>query len=488
MSVENILLKDILNNNTLYEVYEDENNELQYKLEDGEKIRICEINELSWDADYKCIDDTCAFIGKGKTPKYVEYSSIQVIKSGQARGMYEFDLSTRYYMNENEMSKDDDRIFKFKDLVINTTGVGTVGRVTAYILKNNYHTPDSHMCIMRTKKNIYFKHLLLNFASIGFKNLEKMAEGTGGQIELGIGKIKNIPIKIPNKFSEYNSIFIQMAISKNIEDKLTNIEHKYNILNLLSTLNKLKIKDLKTKLFEGNATNNTCLIIDNKEIEINKIIWDNIKLYKLNKKDDNPNIRFIAKKKSGFSLKNKVSVNNLVNYIKIADLNNINGLFINNIDTNYKISQDDINNENKGESIQKGNILVSFKMTIGVTKIYDSDKSSYCNEAIDIIDIIDKDNYNTEYITLLIGDEYKKYTQNNVGSITLNDDLKDLIYLKIPTEIEIDGEIISSIKLQKAISDYLKIEINQIETRVKYTNDLRELLKITKENLLKIIG
>jgi hypothetical protein len=228
MNVENILLKDILNNNTLYEVYEDENGELQYILdESGEKIRICEINELEWDTNFNNVDNICSFIGKGKTPKYVDDSSIQVIKSGQARGMYEFDLSTKYYTDEDKLSYADDRILKYGDLVINTTGVGTVGRVTAYVLKEGYHTPDSHMCIMRTKENISFRYLLLNFVGIGFKNLEKMAEGIGGQIELGIGKIKNILVHIPkaNEYNsrEYSSCEFQESIAKNIEEKFGKI-------------------------------------------------------------------------------------------------------------------------------------------------------------------------------------------------------------------------------------------------------------------------
>ena len=277
MNIENILLKDILNNNTLYEVEEDTHGKLQYKLDDsGEKIRICEIDEIEWDTNFNNVDDVCSFIGKGKTPKYVDYSSIQVIKSGQARGMYEFDLSTKYYTDEDKLSYDDERILKRGDLVINTTGVGTVGRVTAYILKDQYHTPDSHMCIMRSKENISFRYLLLNFVGIGFKNLEKMAEGTGGQIELGIGKIKSISILVPkeNKYNgkQYSTHKLQESIAKNIEEKINDIDRKYKILEKIEMLNNMQIEKLLHGIY------NNCIYdeikVNNTYIQLKNIEWD----------------------------------------------------------------------------------------------------------------------------------------------------------------------------------------------------------------------
>ncbi len=277
--IQTQLLKDILGNNTLFEV-EEIDGKLEYKLDNNsEKIRICEINELEEDPIYQNINDVCLFIGKGKTPKYVDTSSIEVIKSGQARGNYDFDFTNKYFMDEDSIDKTDERILKYGDLVINTTGVGTVGRVTAYIIDEGLHTPDSHMCIMRTKKEVYFKYLLLNFLSIGFKKLESMAEGTGGQIELGIAKIKGIHIRIPKekKINDeiYSSYQLQQSIAKNIEEKIEEISKLINYHQAIINLKEKVIGTILDNEFSNNINKHVVLdelIVEKSQKNINNSI------------------------------------------------------------------------------------------------------------------------------------------------------------------------------------------------------------------------
>lgn len=487
--IQTQLIKDILENNTLFKV-EEINGKLEYKLDNsGEKIRICEINELEENPIYQNINDVCLFIGKGKTPKYVDTSSIEVIKSGQARGNYDFDFTNKYFMDEDSIDKTDDRILKYGDLVINTTGVGTVGRVTAYIIDEGLHTPDSHMCIMRSKKEVYFKYLLLNFLSIGFKKLESMAEGTGGQVELGISKIKGIPIHIPKgkEFNNevYSSYQLQQSIAKNIEEKLSSLEYKINILKTMISLKKLEMDNILLNIFEKKLEN--YIIIDNNKIFLKDITYKQIKLYE----SKNIEEEFIATKRMGFTLPDdSISEIDFVEWLTIDDLNKVEGLYIEQLDTKTKISQEDVYSQyaedsDKRKAIQIGDILVSFKMTIGVTKIYNSEQTAYCNEAIDIVNICDKEKYDSDYISSIIGNEYKKYTQNNVGSITLNNDLKDLIFLKIPEDKEINGNTIESIKIQKAIANFLNTYIKKINSNITNLNNLISLLNLAKESVLQ---
>lgn len=131
---------------------------------------------------------------RGKTPVYGN-SKIQVIKSGQARGFYEFDFSTKYYLSDSV--EVDERQLQNGDILINSTGVGTAGRVTLFNLTGDY-VVDSHVTILRPNERIISEFLLLILAvGIGFKALENIADGSSGQIEIAPDTIKNIRIPVP---------------------------------------------------------------------------------------------------------------------------------------------------------------------------------------------------------------------------------------------------------------------------------------------------
>ncbi len=90
----------------------------------------------------------------------------------------------------------DERKLQKGDLLINSTGVGTAGRVTLFDLDGDF-VADSHITIFRPNQNLNSKYALYCFANIGFKNIEKMAKGSSGQIELTLSTIENLKIPVP---------------------------------------------------------------------------------------------------------------------------------------------------------------------------------------------------------------------------------------------------------------------------------------------------
>lgn len=140
------------------------------------------------------IDRITTMVQRGKSAKYGK-SKIQIIKSGQARGYMEFDFSQRHYVSENFVS--DGRNLVKGDLLINSSGVGTAGRVTLFNLDGDF-VVDSHVTLLRFNKDLVNpKYALYAFANIGFKTIEKMATGQSGQIELALPIINNIRIPLP---------------------------------------------------------------------------------------------------------------------------------------------------------------------------------------------------------------------------------------------------------------------------------------------------
>ncbi|PAF51335.1 hypothetical protein BKH43_01470 [Helicobacter sp. 13S00401-1] len=139
------------------------------------------------------LGEVCELLKRGKATKYGN-SNIQVIKSGQARGYLEFDFKERYYATR-EFKADERKLIK-GDILINSTGVGTAGRVTLFDLDGDF-VVDSHITIFRTNKSVIPKFALYALADIGFDKIEKMANGASGQIELSLSTILNIQIPVP---------------------------------------------------------------------------------------------------------------------------------------------------------------------------------------------------------------------------------------------------------------------------------------------------
>ncbi len=140
------------------------------------------------------LTDLSILLKRGKSAKYGK-SKIQIIKSGQARGWFDFDFSERHYVDESFVV--DERKLVGGDLLINSTGVGTAGRVT-YFGEDGDFVVDSHITIFRPNQDLILpKYALCALGLIGFDNIENMALGQSGQIELSLDIIGNIKIPVP---------------------------------------------------------------------------------------------------------------------------------------------------------------------------------------------------------------------------------------------------------------------------------------------------
>lgn len=165
----------------------------------------------------KRLFDISLMIRRGKSAKYGQ-SNIQIIKSGQARGYREFDFSQRHFVSEGFAS--DERNLIKGDILINSTGVGTAGRVTLFDLEGDF-VVDSHITIVRFDRAIVQpKYALYAFAKIGFDKIESMASGQSGQIELSLDTIKGIKIPVPS-LEKQTEIIAELESCETEIDELT---------------------------------------------------------------------------------------------------------------------------------------------------------------------------------------------------------------------------------------------------------------------------
>lgn len=163
------------------------------------------------------VDDIALMLKRGKSPKYGD-SHIQIIKSWQARGVRTFDFAERHFVDASFVL--DERKIEKWDILINSTGVGTAGRVTLFDLDGDF-VVDTHITILRLDRSRAIPiYILSYFVDFGFKNIEALALGQSGQIELSIETIKNLKIPLP-PLSEQQRIVMEI---EQIEGKIAELE------------------------------------------------------------------------------------------------------------------------------------------------------------------------------------------------------------------------------------------------------------------------
>jgi type I restriction enzyme M protein len=138
-------------------------------------------NKLSQTGRSKQLGSLLQFNQRGKQPVYCENKGLPVLNSRHIRiNKIELDEDNRL-ADPNQTTKD--LIIKKGDILLNGTGVGTLGRCAAYLL-DTPALPDNHVTILRTDSiDPIFLSVQLN-SIIGQLQTEKYQKGSSGQIEL----------------------------------------------------------------------------------------------------------------------------------------------------------------------------------------------------------------------------------------------------------------------------------------------------------------
>lgn len=140
-------------------------------------------------------------VKRGKSPKYVDKSKILVFAQKCNQKMGGISLHDAKYLDESIKNKyKKENYLKGNDIVINSTGGGTLGRIgyiTEKLIRNSLPiVPDSHITTIRTKKNILSKYIFY-FLKFNQSYLESMGVGSTNQTELKPDTIKELLVPIP---------------------------------------------------------------------------------------------------------------------------------------------------------------------------------------------------------------------------------------------------------------------------------------------------
>lgn len=192
---------------------------------------------------------------RGISPKYVEEGGVQVINQKCIRNHdVNFDLCRR---NNPELRKIAGREIEVGDVLVNSTGVGTLGRVAQVTQLGEVTVVDSHVTVVRSNGEKCLKYTFGQLMLSNEKHIEALGEGSTGQTELSRKILSEQKVVLPPK---HISQLIEPMFSS-YADKKVALNRDINILT--------KLRDtLLPKLISGE------LRLDSPEVEQAKALVD----------------------------------------------------------------------------------------------------------------------------------------------------------------------------------------------------------------------
>ena len=148
------------------------------------------------------LESVTTYVQRGKSPKYSTTEKYPVIaqKCNQWSG---FSVEKARFIDPATVSKyADERILKDGDLLWNSTGLGTLGRMAIYDSANNKYgwaVADSHVTVIRTREDwLDYRFAFAYFAGPSVQSaIEGQASGSTKQKELAQETVKNYLIPLP---------------------------------------------------------------------------------------------------------------------------------------------------------------------------------------------------------------------------------------------------------------------------------------------------
>lgn len=138
-------------------------------------------------------DMTC-YLSRGISPKYIEDGGVMVLNQKCIRdNVVDVSKARRHDVNQRKI---DGRELFVGDVLVNSTGVGTLGRVAQILDLSETTIVDSHVTVVRAKSPITWNYLGIELLRRQVE-IEQLGEGSTGQTELNRGKLAGLMVTVP---------------------------------------------------------------------------------------------------------------------------------------------------------------------------------------------------------------------------------------------------------------------------------------------------
>lgn len=154
------------------------------------------------------IDALSSLVTRGIAPKYNDESD-QIVLNQKCIRDHTIDISLA---RRHIPKKINEKLISKGDLLINSTGTGTLGRVAQVWFDANNMTVDSHITIVRPKETLLQSYI--GFWGLSHENeIEAQHTGSTGQTELPRDRVKSMTLPLPDNetLRKFNKAIIPMT-------------------------------------------------------------------------------------------------------------------------------------------------------------------------------------------------------------------------------------------------------------------------------------
>jgi len=158
--------------------------------------------------EVKALRQITSELRRGISPKYTTEESGTLVLNQKCIRNHEinYGLGRR---NDTTKKKVDGRLLRPGDMLVNSTGTGTLGRVANVVSLSESTVVDSHVTIIRADTTVvdmnYFNGLIFSME----RKIESMGEGSTGQTELSRARLSELNVLLP-------PLYIQASVSEHL--------------------------------------------------------------------------------------------------------------------------------------------------------------------------------------------------------------------------------------------------------------------------------
>lgn len=220
-----------------------------YDLFPGQLIE-SELGKVPGGWGVSALGEVSSYLNRGISPKYIDLGGVSVLNQKCIRDFsIDFSKARRHDMAQKKI---DGRALELGDVLVNSTGVGTLGRVAQVRRLAETTIVDSHVTVVRSGSRINPMYLAC-FMSMKQPEIEAMGEGSTGQTELSRTKLGELKILLPtdevlNHFAKHTKT-ISESIATNQEDSETLAQLRDTLLPKLIS-GELRVADAERFLGE----------------------------------------------------------------------------------------------------------------------------------------------------------------------------------------------------------------------------------------------
>lgn len=148
---------------------------------------------LGWDV--RSLGEVSTLLKRGMTPKYAESGPLVVNQRCIRNGWIDFSLARRH---DNQARALNDRELQVGDVLVNSTGVGTLGRVATVRYLSEQTTADTHVTIVRPNTKMVAQIIVALFVEWKEPEIEQLGHGSTGQTELSPSVLAGLNLNLPS--------------------------------------------------------------------------------------------------------------------------------------------------------------------------------------------------------------------------------------------------------------------------------------------------